>query len=301
MNRLAVAAAFVFSTAVVAQRKPPALANANLVELDVAVVDGVNRPVRGLEQPDFEIKEDGRPVEIKTFAMVSALGTTDRDDGRSVVLLLDDSSVPIGGTAAMQMIATRMLSPVGKGDEVAVVRLNMRGDEALGDLKAALFRIGEYRGGMVPFSRRDTPETSLKVVTSISRQVAPVERRRKSIVCVGLPAVCDVGEPPNAYHVLWPSWVEALNATAEANVAVYMVDPTGLTQQTRTSSGGLVEMTGGQVFRSNDFQHAADVIWSESGHYYLLGYWPSGKAQELHSIDVKVTKSGAHARARRRR
>ena len=79
-----------------------------------------------------------------------------------------------------------------------------------------------------------------------------------------------------------------------------MVDPTGLTQLTRTSGGGLVELTGGEAFRSNDFQRSADVIWRESGHYYLLGYWPSGKARELHSIDVKVSKGSAHARARRR-
>ena len=96
----------------------------DLVELDVVVVDDDNHPVRGLAQADFEIKEDGSRVDIKTFAAVSALGTMDPDDARSVVLLLDDSSVPMSGTAAMQTIATRMLSPVGRGDDVAVVRLN---------------------------------------------------------------------------------------------------------------------------------------------------------------------------------
>ena len=277
MNRLALAAALFSTATVVAQRKstPPV----DLVELDVVVVDGNNRPVTGLAQADFEIKEDGRQVEIKTFVAVSALGTAAHDDARSVILLLDDSSVPISGTVAMKTIAMRMLSPVGNGDDVAVVRLNNRGDEAFGDLRAALDRIGEYRGGMVPFNRRDTAQTALEVVARISRQVAPLERRRKSIICVGQPAVCDVAEPSNAYSMIWSSWVAALNAAAEANVAVYMVDPTGLNQQTRTSGGGLVEMTGGQAFRSNDFQHSAEVIWNESGHYYLLGYWPSGKAR----------------------
>jgi VWFA-related protein len=300
MKRLALAAALLCSATVVAQREQQQSAP-DLVELDVVVVDNDNHPVRGLVQTDFEIKEDGSRVEIKTFAAVTALGTMEPDDARSVVILLDDSSVPISGTAAMQTIATRILSPVGRGDDVAVVRLNTRADEAFGDLKAALFRIGEYRGGMVPFNRRDTAQTALEVVARISKQVAALERRRKSIICIGQPAVCDVAEPNNAYSLLWTSWVDALKATAEANVAVYMVDPTGLTQLTRTSGGGLVEMTGGQSFRSNDFQHSADVIWNESGHYYLLGYWPSGKVRELHSIDVKVSKDGAHARTRRRR
>jgi VWFA-related protein len=301
MKRLALAAALLCSATVVAQRNSPQSANVDLVELDVVVVDADGHPVRGLTQTDFDIKDDGRRVDIKTFTAATALGTTNSDDARSVVLLLDDSSVTISGTAAMQTIATRMLSPVGKGDDVAVVRLNTRGDEAFGDLKAALFRIGEYRGGMVPFNRRDTAQTALEVVARISRQVAALERRRKSIICIGQPAVCDVAEPSSAYSLIWTAWVRALRATADANVSVYMVDPTGLTQFTRTSSGGLVDMTGGLVFRSNDFQHSADVIWNESGHYYLLGYWPSGKARDLHSIDVKVSKSGAHARARRRR
>ena len=301
MTRLVLAAVLLFSVTAFAQRKPSQPADVDLVDLDVVVVDADNRPVRGLTQADFEIKDDGGRVEIKTFAAVSALGTMEPDDARSVILLLDDSSVTISGTTAMQTIATRMLSPIGRGDDVAVVRLNSRSDEAFGDLKTALFRIGEYRGGSVPFNRRDSAQTALEVVARISRQMTALQRRRSSIICVGQPAVCDVAEPANAYSLIWPPWVSALKASAEGNVAVYMVDPTGLTQLTRTSGGGLVEMTGGLTFRSNDFQRSAEAIWTESGHYYLLGYWPSGKTRELHSIDVKVSKPGAHARARRRR
>lgn len=36
----------------------------NLVEVDAVVVDDKGVPVRGLQQRDFEIEEDGRPVEI---------------------------------------------------------------------------------------------------------------------------------------------------------------------------------------------------------------------------------------------
>src|ERR1044072_1201395 len=64
---------------------------ADLVELDVVVLDGGDRPIRDLRQEDFEVKEDGQRVDVKTFAAIVATGTTRADDGRSVVLLMDDS------------------------------------------------------------------------------------------------------------------------------------------------------------------------------------------------------------------
>ena len=36
----------------------------NLVELDAVVLDGNDHPMAGLHQEDFQIKEDGRPVEV---------------------------------------------------------------------------------------------------------------------------------------------------------------------------------------------------------------------------------------------
>jgi hypothetical protein len=61
-------------------------------------------------------------------------------------------------------------------------------------------------------------------------------------------------------------------------------------------------MTGGEPFsNSNDFVHPADVIWGEASRYYLLGYWPSAKTRELHTIDVTVARKDVHVHARKRR
>jgi hypothetical protein len=46
---------------------------------------------------------------------------------------------------------------------------------------------------------------------------------------------------------------------------------------------------------------AANAIWREAGHYYLIGYWPAQSKHELRSIDVDVARKGVHVRARRRR
>jgi VWFA-related protein len=296
-------ASCVLAATLAAQRTPPAASSDELVELDIVVLDRDEHPVAGLRQEDFQIKEDGRPVDVKTFSYVTALGSLEPDDARVVTLLMDDVGVSITGTSAMQAIAQVLLAPIGRGDELSVVRLSRRGDEAFGDLSTARDRIAGYRGGMVPFSNRDTPETVLKAVAKISKQLEAVEHRRKVIICLGMSAVCDVEDPPlGAHSVLWPHWVAALGAAARANVSVYAVDPTGLNQRSGARGIGLVKLTGGERFaNSNDFNHAADALWREASRYYLVGYWPAGGTRELHNIDVKVARKDVHLRVRRTR
>lgn len=291
------------AVAVSAQRQKPQPADGDLVELDVVALDRNDQPVTDLGREDFTVKEDGHAVELKTFSPVTALGSLDQDDGRTVVLLMDDIGVPVMGTSPMRQIAPVLLSPLGEGDEVSVVRLASRSDEAFGDIRTARDRIDGYRGGAVPFAMPDTPETVLRMIARISGQLEPLDHRRKVIVCLGLPAVCDVREPQTAgSSVIWPDWVAALRAAARANVSVYCVDPTGARGGLRLSGGGLVQMTGGRIFaHENDFSLAAKAIWREAGHYYLLGYWPTASKHELRSIDVDVTRKGVRIHARQRR
>jgi VWFA-related protein len=300
---MATALAAILAASVSAQRPQPPLATGDLVELDVVALGRDDRPITDLRQDEFRIKEEGRAVEVKTFTTVTALGSAAPDDGRVVVLLMDDIGVPVTETSPMQQIAPVVLSPTGYGDEVSVVRLSSRSDEAFGDVRTAHDRIDGYRGGAVPFSRRETPETVLKAIAKISGQLEAIDHRRKVIVCLGLPSVCDVSEPAlGGTSVLWPAWVAAMTGAARANVSVYCVDPTGARGGGFSVSGGLVQMTGGKTFaHENDFVAAANAIWREAGHYYLLGYWPAASKRELRSIDVTVTRKGVRVRARQRR
>jgi VWFA-related protein len=296
---LALSGCLTVAATAVAQRGP-ASSSADLVELDIVALDRGDKPVSDLRQDEFQIKDDGRAVEIKTFDTVSASGVGRRDQGRSVVLLLDDIGIPVTGTFPMRGIAQMMLLPARPADDVSVVRLSNASDEAFGDSQTALARIEGYHGGAVPFARRDSPETALKAIAKVSRTMDITEHRRKVIICVGVSAVCNVEEPRiSAGNGLWRPWVEALAAAARANVSVYAVDPTGLTQRSVSRSGGLVQWTGGEVFaNSNDFSRAAASIWDEASHYYLAGYWPGTGRRELHSIDVRVARKNVHARVR---
>jgi VWFA-related protein len=303
IRHLAAAVAVLIGAAASAQRPPPNSPSNDLVELDVIAFDRDSRPVTDLRREEFAIKEEGRTVELKTFSTVTALGSTQPDDGRVVVLLMDDIGVPAAGTSPMQQIAPVVLAPMGNGDELSVVRLSSRVDEAFGDFNTARERIAGYRGGAQPFSTRDTPETVLKAIAKIARQLESIEQRRKVILCLGLPSVCDVSEPAlGGTSPIWPAWVAAIAATARANAAVYCVDPTGARGGLSVTSNGLVQLTGGRVFaHENNFGPAGEAIWREAGHYYLLGYWPAASKHDLRSIDVSVARKGVKVRARQRR
>ena len=139
------------------------------------------------------------------------------------------------------------------------------------------------------------------MLTSISKQLEPIAHRHKAVVCVGRRSLCDWYTAVPEQSLVWPSWRDAMAATARANVSVYLVDPAGV-RGGFDLGDGLVDATGGADFvASNNFERAADLVWGEAGRYYLLDYAPSARKRDLHSIDVKVNRSGAHVHARQHR
>jgi VWFA-related protein len=272
----------------------------DLVELDVTVVDRDGHPVPELSQQDFQVKEDGRPVDIKTFEWVTSAKSSDFAP-RQIVLLLDDS-VPIAGTSVIQAMAQAVLSKSRPGDDVTVVRLNNDRDEPFGDIETALGRIDTYRAGTVPVQTLGTAERTLVVLARLSHQLEAVEHRRKLVVCIGGPNVCNVLEPrPRGYNVIWGKWVDAISTMARANVTVYGIMPVRPGTFIMLA-GGLVDLTGGEAFFNNvKFEPFIDAMWRQAGEYYFLGYWPSTRKGELHDIDVKVARKGVHVHVRRQR
>ena len=125
-----------------APQKPAFKSNVTVVEVDVVVTDTSGRPVRGLLRDDFEISEDGRPVEIATFSAVdvpeaprenviprvdlsgSAFGSNDRaDDGRLILLMLDDIQISFtpGRIATVKSVARRVVERLGPADVAGVM------------------------------------------------------------------------------------------------------------------------------------------------------------------------------------
>jgi hypothetical protein len=218
--------------------------------------------------------------------------------------MLDDSGVEPQLTPTVQEIAREFVGMMSQVDRITVVRTQGRSDEVVGDQAFARARIAEYRAGMVPFFGRETYESVLGKVAELSRELESIEHRRKAIVCIGSPRVCDIGEPRDrGSSLLWPKWVDALSAAARANVAVYTIDPEGVTGRVKLSgSTGIVAETGGDfLYNSRAWDRAIEQFWREAGHYYMLGYTPAHSARELHRIEVDVLRRGVHVRARQTR
>ena len=275
---------------------------ADFVEVEAIVTNSEGEPVRGLRQEDFALREDGRAVPILTFEEVSATGVGDSDeDGRTVVVLLDDTTLTLGGEKSIQALARFVVAQMRPADHVGVVRLTRRNDEPYGSQADALTRIAEYHPGAQPFFGRETVELVLKTIARLSRQLEPIEHRRKAVICIGTPFVFDIQEPPEQRaSLLWEPWLDVVRTSARSNVAVYVVDPSGVGGARRRLSGaGIAARTGGFVLtNSNDFERAIRQIWQEASHYYLIGYAPVAAAKELHSISAKVLKPNTRVRVR---
>lgn len=299
---IVLAAASIATAAVAAAQNVAGRVRADFVVVDASVVDSQGQTVSGLRQEDFEVREDGHPVFLKTFKAVSASGISDRSDGRTIMIVLDDTGVPAERTVNVQYIARAFLSRTTSADEVSVVRFNDRSNELARDRSQALSTIADFRAAIVPFEGRATYQDALKLVARLSRTVEG-EDGRKIIACIGSPAVFDIAEPAGgSYSMIWREWVDAMRASARANTSVYLIDPNGLAGSFSLHQAGLITHTGGAAFyNSNAFDHAVDRVWREAGHYYMLGYEPTAKSRELHTIDVKVARRGLQVHARRLR
>lgn len=121
----------------------PLRVGTDLITVDVSVLDGDRRPVRGLTADDFVVLEDGAARPIVAFSVVdvptresdsamqaSSVRDRSRDvvtndlpaEGRLVVILLD-RSIPSGApVATARAIALAAVDQLGPGDVAAVVR-----------------------------------------------------------------------------------------------------------------------------------------------------------------------------------
>jgi len=270
------------------------------VELDVVALDSEDRPVEGLHPEDFIVKEDGRPVAITSFTEVTAIDNGRREDGRSLVLLLDDSAPPIV-PRTVQGIAAEFLSRARPNDIVDVVRLYRRDDSLSGNAPTAANRVATFVGGSGSYDGQSPADHMLRTLTRISRSLQSIPHRRKAIVCVGHLFICAPYFRSPEDSIVWQSWRDAISAAADAHVSLYSIDAAGNVGGISLGSA-VVDETGGVVFgRSSNFDRVADLVWEQIGHYYLLGYTPTAKPLNLHTISVSIPQSGVRALARTNR
>ena len=133
-------AAIALATGLLAQGQTPTFkSRADLVEVDVIVVDKDGAPVRGLPRSDFALQDRGKPQDVATFdemshdrrAQASAAppAGVPRDvssnqtaqSGRLVVMVVDDLHIYRERTDRAKDIARKVLADLGPQSSMAVL------------------------------------------------------------------------------------------------------------------------------------------------------------------------------------
>lgn len=302
---IALAAALAIS-APAAQQPQPFKSGTNLVVVPVVVVDRSGRTVSDLAAADFELTEDGKPVAIETFVR-PAEGEATGESGRFIVLALDNIMTQPEIAFRVKNIAKMFVQRMGLGDVLSVISINGGQATTTTDKAVLLAAIDKFSTGHAPetWAYADRAKHGLRMISSLSEQIAKAPHRRKVFVFIGDGHLFSPLEP-SAFGDLMtgpsPEWVDAVRATSRNNVSTYTIDPKGHEGALTDWSQSFTVETGGDAWsRTNNYGGAVDRIWEESARYYLIGYAAPVNDLALHKIGVKVNRQGVTVRARKTR
>jgi VWFA-related protein len=326
MRPVLLAAMALAATGVAAQQPPRFSTSVDLQVVSVIARTATSALARGLTRDDFELLEDGKPVAISTFAEVNTDARTSVDDGRFIVLLLDDFGTDARYTERIKEAARGFARRMGPKDVMSLLLLNGSSSVTTQNPAEVLRAIDRAKGfGKAVLSTGGAPRHAMQTIASLSQQLAKVAHRRKVLVCIG---AAQIFNPQTHAGRDRGEASAALRDAGRANLTTYVIDPLGLAEKPglatqpidagRMESGptgvvsrglgfrdyrdGFAFESGGLAFaNTNLYDEAISQVWDESGNYYLLGYEPARRDNRRHAIEVRVRKPDIEVRARRTR
>jgi len=317
--------------------QPPTFrAEANLVRVDVNVVDRHGEPVAELTQDDFAVEEDGVPQTIQSFKFISADGQPPPGDGDSLAIRSPEH-------AAAEAARDEVRVFVIFWDEYHIHRFAeaIKGRKALTEFVSTAFGPADLVALMDPLLpvdalkfTRDRRELSGKIAklegrfgiympTRSAAEDNMLERRDiarvRSEVTVsalksaavhlgavkeGRKAIIFVSEGLTGLGMDQLTLIQELTETAnDNNTAIYTVDPSGLTGGSADVLRTIADGTGAEAFvNTNMPERGLRQVVREASAFYLLGYSSLRNPLDgkFHKIGVKVKRrSGISVRARR--
>ncbi|MEO5923761.1 MAG: VWA domain-containing protein [Bryobacteraceae bacterium] len=186
--------------------------------------------------------------------------------------------------------------------------LNMQ--DAQGGLLSGLTGNGANAMRAANFQRQADINTS--AFTSIALHLTGLPGRKKFIWITAAPPLTFTqdnernGSTMTEFTNLSAQIYKPMKLMNDANVAIYPIDPRGVLVS-RTDPGittmiRLAEMTGGKAYYGdNDLTIGIEEAFNDTDLTYTLGFYPTeqGIDGSIHSITVKVNRSGADARYRK--
>jgi VWFA-related protein len=324
--------------------KPQTIANFAIVDLPIERAD---RPLFASAPIEPDVQTNERPF-----------------DGRVYVMVIDDLHTLFGRSSRVKLAAKQFIQRnLGANDLMAVVhtggpsdanqeftsnkRLLMAAVDRVSGLKlqsATLSRNEEYnrtRDFRQQGDRVNDPDdaergfkarSTLEALKSVADWFASVHGRRKAILFVSEGIDYDITDVfnNNSASTIIEDTRDLIASATKANVAIYGIDPRGLTgledesitvssfpddtslgigtsslqNEVRLSQDSLrtiSDETGGfAVVNRNQFDTAFARIVQDNSSYYVLAYYPpTDKPGKFHRIDVRVTRPGVTVRARK--
>jgi len=242
--------------------RPAFRSGVDVVTLDVTVLDGNRRPVRGLTASDFRVQCDGEDCPIVGFdaidlpdrARASArwledvtpdVSTNGFTPDRIVVLMLDDWNTSSGasGAIAVRKIALGIIDALRPSDLAAVVYAfqTNRGVDFTTDrekLRAAVNRFTVSRPSNLPGLSGACLHNScgLDVMRAVATATRAWPDRRKLMAYIGPEGTYALGpqnieqnaSEANQAVDMTPALMDTFRELQRSNVTVYQFDPRGL-------------------------------------------------------------------------
>jgi len=316
--------------------QPPTFrSGAELVRVDVTVVDRSGEPVTTLTADDFDVEEDGAVQSVQSFKFVSADGQppagddvsldirspehaaaeASRDEVRVFVIFWDEYHIGKFASAIQgrKALTTLVSSAFGPTDLVALMdpllpvdALRFTRDRA--ELADRIRKLEGRFGIYLPtrsvledaqLQRRDPArvrsEVTMSALKSAAVHLGSLKEGRKAIVFVS------EGLPSLGMEE-FSQLEEMIKAANHNNTAIYTFDPRGLVGVSDDILRSLADRTGGgPIVDTNMPEKALRQVVKDASAFYLIGYSPAKNPQDgkFHSIKVRVKRRGVTVRARK--
>jgi Ca-activated chloride channel family protein len=255
------------------------ISGVNLVEVYASVTDAEGATITGLTQADFELRENGEPQQISTFAA---------GDFPLSVALAVDRSFSMGGTrlTLARAAAHAFLGELRPQDEAMILAVGSRVEVAapLSTDRAA------QRNALDTMDAFGTTGLYDAIIQAIDEVQAAKGRR----------ALVLLSDGNDRY-----SRAAAADALDRARRADVMIFPVAIGTNRPPLFAELATLTGGRSAHARDAAALADTLRTiarELRQQYLLGYTPVrapvAGSSEWRSISVTVRRPGARVRAR---
>ena len=139
-------------------------------------------------------------------------------------------------------------------------------------------------------------------LAALTMKLGGMREGRKSIIFVSQGPPTYLGSRDGNLQDEMRTIVEAAN---RGNVAIYPLDPTGLSMEMRLGDKGTLyqlaaESGGRTIVNTNNFSGGLERVFADHTAYYVLGYSPTRTEDDgkYHRISVKVKRSGTRVLAR---